>query len=180
MLPRKILFCTDFSQSSRPAGRCAREYAKALEADLQVLHVIESWEGYPTLEDRFKEDVQKIIQSVEESVNAELELWGKEFSQDLQAVSIESRMGVPAREIVRLAVEKSVDLIVVGTRGRTGLKHVLLGSVAENVLKTAHCPVLVVRAERPAEEEGTRSATSFLGGENDSATDSVHDSRGFF
>lgn len=146
MIPRRILFCTDFSENSRRAGRYARLYAEAFKADLLLFHVIQSWEGFPTYEDRFKEEVRKLVQSVEESVVAELTVWAEEFSLDLERVTTLSRMGIPFREIVRLADEQSVDLIVMGTLGRTGLKHVLLGSVAENVLKLANCPVLVVRS----------------------------------
>jgi nucleotide-binding universal stress UspA family protein len=152
MIPRRILFCTDFSENCRSAGRCALAYAKAFGADLLLLHVIQSWEGFPTYQDRFNADIQKIIRSAEESVHAELAIRADEFSQDLEEVITHSRMGIPAREIVRLAEEQSVDLIVMGTRGRTGLKHVLLGSVAENVLKIASCPVLVVRAGSETEE----------------------------
>lgn len=146
MIPKKILYCTDFSENSRIAGRYAQAYAKAFSSDLLVLHVIQSWEGFPSYQDRFKDDIQQIIRKAEESVAAELTLLGDEFSQDAKAVATFSRMGIPAREIVRLADEESVDLIVMGTRGRTGLKHVLLGSVAENVIKISRCPVLVARA----------------------------------
>jgi len=152
MIPERILYCTDFSENSRPAGRFAQEYAKAFGADLHLLHVIQSWEGFPTYQDYFKDEVRKIIQSVEQSVLAELGAWADEFSQNLENVTTHSRMGIPAREIVHLADEQSIDLIVMGTRGRTGLAHVLLGSVAENVLKTANCPVMVVRAGSQAEE----------------------------
>jgi nucleotide-binding universal stress UspA family protein len=55
------------------------------------------------------------------------------------------RIGVPFLEIVKLAKEKEVDLIVMGTHGRTGLAHALIGSVAERVVHHAHCPVLTVK-----------------------------------
>jgi nucleotide-binding universal stress UspA family protein len=152
MTPRRILFCTDFSENSRSAARFALEYAKAFRADLLLLHVIQSWDGFPSYEDRSNADIQKIIKTAEESVHSELGIWADEFSRYLERVSTHTRMGIPAREIVRLADEQSIDLIVMGTRGRTGLSHVLLGSVAENVLKTAKCPVLVVRAGSETEE----------------------------
>ena len=53
--------------------------------------------------------------------------------------------GVPAKEIVEFAEKKKADLIVMGTTGKTGLERILLGSVAERVIKNAHCPVLVVK-----------------------------------
>jgi nucleotide-binding universal stress UspA family protein len=63
---------------------------------------------------------------------------------------VETAAGNPADAIVRLAEERNVDLIVMGTHGRTGLQHVLLGSVAEKVVRLAPCPVLTVRHGRPA------------------------------
>ena len=57
------------------------------------------------------------------------------------------RAGVPWREIVHLAAEEHADMIVMGTQGRTGLEHLLLGSVAERVVRTAPCPVLTVRPD---------------------------------
>lgn len=85
------------------------------------------------------------------SVHSQLAIWADEFSRYFEPVSTHTRMGIPPREIVRLAAELSVDLIVLGTRGRTSLKHVLLGSVAENVIKIANCPVLIVRAGKASE-----------------------------
>ncbi len=54
-------------------------------------------------------------------------------------------MGIPAVEIINAAKEKGVDLIVMGTHGRTGIAHVVIGSVAENVVRKSHCPVLTVK-----------------------------------
>lgn len=146
MIPKKILYCTDFSKNSRTAGNYAVEYAKVFEAALMVLHVIESWEGFPTSQDRLKADIDRLIRSSEKLANAELTEWSDQVIQGVERVSTHVRMGIPAREIVLLANEQAVGLIVMGTRGRTGLKHILLGSVAENVIKTAQSPVLVVRS----------------------------------
>mgnify|MGYP000990101724 CR=1 FL=1 len=134
MIPKKILYCTDFSENSRAAGNYAVEYAKAFEADLMVLYVIESWEGFPTFQDRLKADIVRLIRSSEKLANAELKEWADQVIQGVERVSTQARMGIPAREIVLLANEQAFDLIVMGTRGRTGFKHVLLGSVAENVI----------------------------------------------
>jgi nucleotide-binding universal stress UspA family protein len=68
---------------------------------------------------------------------------------------VEVAAGHPADTIVRLARERAADLIVMGTHGRTGLQHVLLGSVAEKVVRLAPCPVLTVR-HRPGTAEGQR------------------------
>jgi len=63
-----------------------------------------------------------------------------------------SRMGIPANEIVRLADEESMELIVMGTHGWTGFKHLVLGSTAENVVRSANCPVLTVKSSAQAED----------------------------
>jgi len=60
-------------------------------------------------------------------------------------VTTEVSVGNPARTIAKIAAERGADLIVMGTRGRGGFAHLLLGSVAERVIRTAHCPVLTVR-----------------------------------
>jgi len=70
----------------------------------------------------------------------------EEFATMLKEVKTYSRVGVPAEEIVRLAAEEAIDLIVMGTHGWGGFRNMVLGSVAHNVLRTASCPVLVVRS----------------------------------
>jgi universal stress protein A len=144
MIPKKILFCTDFSENSERACRCAAEYSKAFGADLTVIHVIESWAGFPV--DR--EDVLGVVHKMEETANNRLELLAKELGTKNGNMKTHSTIGVPAEDIVLAAKQEHADLIVMGTHGWTGVRHLLLGSVAEKVLRTAGCPVLVVR---PAE-----------------------------
>lgn len=75
----------------------------------------------------------------------------------VEAVRIEVVAGDPASEILRRARTHGIDLVVVGTHGRTGLKHLVLGSVAERVVRQAPCPVLVVRSKEPGAIEAERS-----------------------
>jgi len=146
MIPQEILFCTDFSENSLPARQCALEYARAFGASLAIVHVIDPWAGIPACYvGNIPMDMTQVVDSITTSVNADLAAMNEAFSQVLKKVKTHSRLGFPADEIVRFAVEESIDLIVMGTHGRRGLRHVLLGSVAENVLRTANCPVLVVR-----------------------------------
>jgi nucleotide-binding universal stress UspA family protein len=93
-----------------------------------------------------KADIDRLIRSSQKMANAELKEWADQVIQGVERVSTHARTGIPAREIVLLANEQAVDLIVMGTRGSSGLKHILLGSVTENVIKTAKTPVLVVRS----------------------------------
>ena len=74
----------------------------------------------------------------------------REYAPVVKEVKTYCRNGMASERIVALAQQESVDLIVVGTHGRTGVKHLVMGSVARSVLKTAHRPVLIV--EGPAEK----------------------------
>jgi nucleotide-binding universal stress UspA family protein len=147
MHTRKILFCTDFSENSIPARHRAVEYAKAFGAHLSVLHVVNpSPLGYPLFEDRIPVDMGALLDTIQKSVGEELELVVKECGPDLKEVKAYYRVGEAASEIVQFAEEESIDLIVMGTHGWTGLKHLVLGSTAENVVRKANCPVLTVKA----------------------------------
>ncbi len=148
MIPGKILFCTDFSENSRPAWELAVEYAKTFGAQLLILHVID-YEKFPGYVD-WGEKLREILGNVERSAKERLQSMVQECAQMVKAVKTYCRTGMSAREIVALAREESVDLIVVGTHGRTGVKHLVMGSVARSVLKTAHRPVLIM--EGPGEK----------------------------
>lgn len=149
MVPKRILLCTDFSANSGPAKKLAVDYARTFCAKLVVLHVIDTWAGFPAYEGRIPIDVSQVVRSMESAARADLEEMAAQLKTVLGEVETHSRFGVPAQEIVRMAAEESVNLIVMGTHGWTGLKHVMLGSVAENVVRTASCPVLIVRPEIP-------------------------------
>jgi len=146
MVPAKILFCTDFSENSESAQRYALDYAKALSSRLLVLHVVDLWAGVPAYDEGVYVYVREAIARLEETARARLEELQKTCSESIEDVATLCRTGIPAEEIVRVAEEQEAGLIVMGTHGWTGLKYVLLGSVADKVLRTAQCPVMVVRA----------------------------------
>ncbi len=147
MIPKKILFCTDFSENSRPARDYALDYAKAFGSEVLILHIINSSQiGYPSLEEGVPVDIRSALESIRDSVSKALEIMAQECGKEVPAVSTYSRVGTPAYEIARFADEQSVGLIVMGTHGWTGFKHLVMGSTAENVVRTASCPVLTVRS----------------------------------
>lgn len=147
MIPKTILLCTDFSENSVPARVCAITYAKAFAAKLIIFHVVNSrLVGYPSFEDRVTVDMALLKTNIEMGVQEELELLANDCRLELKEVDAQFRSGAPAEEIVQFADEQSADLIVMGTHGWTGLKHLVLGSTAENVVRSAHCPVLTVRS----------------------------------
>ncbi len=152
MIPKKIVFCTDFSGNSVSAGEYAVDFAKLFGAELVILHVVNSSRlGFPAFEPGVPFDLQQVLVSIEESVKSALARLAEESGQKGVQVKTVSRLGVPAGEIVQLADEEHADLIVMGTHGWTGFKHLVLGSTAENVVRTAACPVLTVKSAVEAE-----------------------------
>jgi nucleotide-binding universal stress UspA family protein len=146
MAVKKILFCTDFSENSEAARKHAVEYAEAFGAELLIVHVIDSWAGFPTYGDWVGDEIERFLTRVEQSAKDRLDTVARQCSPSVKEVKTFCRLGLPAEQIVNLAQEVSADLIVTGTHGRTGVKHLLLGSVARNVLRMAHRPVLVVES----------------------------------
>jgi nucleotide-binding universal stress UspA family protein len=119
---REILVATDFSDEAEAALRCAIEYARRFGARLHLLHVFSQGEV----------EVTRLLADA-----AALAAPGV-------PVIVSSTGGDPAEEILRYAQRHPIDLIVVGTHGRSGFSRVLLGSVAERVLRGARRPVLTV------------------------------------
>ncbi|MBI4965714.1 MAG: universal stress protein [Desulfomonile tiedjei] len=149
MVPKKILFSTDFSENSTAARQCAVDYAQAFASELAILHVINSSQiGYPSLEEEVPLDIRSALEGIQKSVDKALELIGAECRRGLKSVRTYSRVGIPASEIVRFAREEKMQLIVMGTHGWTGIKHLIMGSTAENVVRKATCPVLTVRSSQ--------------------------------
>jgi type II secretory ATPase GspE/PulE/Tfp pilus assembly ATPase PilB-like protein/nucleotide-binding universal stress UspA family protein len=139
--PHSILVPCDFSPASDAALDQACQLAIAFQADLMLLHVISEKSRIRTA----AETNADLRRHAEEQLLRLLDARSSLQVKPRFAV----REGVPAREIVRCANEENIDLIVIGTHGRTGLAHVALGSVAEKVLRAAVSPVMVVRAQAP-------------------------------
>jgi universal stress protein A len=142
---RRILVPTDFSDCALPAVRYAAELADKFAAELILLHVV-------------PDTVLALPDAVMPTPTPMADLdaltdAGKEgLSNLIAAEKLESRhprpevrIGSPAQEIIAAAKDLHVDLVCIGTHGRGGLARVLLGSVAEHVLRQAPCPVLTVR-----------------------------------
>ncbi len=139
MNARRILFATDFSPPSEAALEHASSLARDQSARLLIVHV---------------EEPASIYGAGEYSVPPPSAPARRELARLLaQVVPTQGDvpythrllLGDPAREIIRLAEEESVDLIVMGTHGRTGLVRLLMGSVAQTVVRRAGCPVLTVK-----------------------------------
>jgi nucleotide-binding universal stress UspA family protein len=141
----RILVPTDFSPNSREATAWAADLAGRYRASITLVHVYQPVsmilpEGFVL---KSAEDIAELLASL----NAALAEAKDQLAAAAPGLEVDATLlqGAPFAEIVRHARENGFDLIVVGTHGRTGLKHALLGSVAEKVVRKAHCPVLTVR-----------------------------------
>ena len=140
----KILCPTDFSEPSRRALAVASELAREAGGSLTVCHF---WEVTPYVLGGEAPVWPTLYADVAASAERKLAEWKREADQlGAPLVSTVLGQGAPWDSIVTLlARDPAFDLVVMGTHGRSGLKHVLLGSVAEKVVRHAPCPVLVVR-----------------------------------
>src|SRR5437899_2736263 len=154
---KNILYATDFSSHSNQAYFHAVALAEGHGASLTILHVCQA---RPVI---MGEGMMPAIGVESEDVD----YWRRQLEQirpvndgiEVRHVLLE---GSPAEEIIRYATEQAMDLIVMGTHGRTGLERLLMGSVAEQVVREAKCSVLVVKLPRgvPVAE---RSAVAVAG-----------------
>ena len=143
MLPwRHIVLATDFSSCSEQATDAAIELAEKFEAALTVVHALEYPTYVYTAEAFTPVDLlAPLEQGAEKALAQALERVRKKIPR---AQSI-LRRGSPALEVVAVAKEVKADLLVIGTHGRRGPTHFLLGSVAERVVQHAQIPVLTIR-----------------------------------
>jgi universal stress protein A len=141
---RRILAPTDFSELSMQGLKSALEWAEAFGAKLLLLYVVEpppypvegivpSHLGATMLDDLERQATNDLAQMLSETQASKMD------------VARRVVVGIPYRKIVDVAEEEKIDLIVMTTHGRTGLSHLMMGSVAEKIVRTAPCPVLTIR-----------------------------------
>lgn len=142
MIKMKTILCPiDYSKGSLTALDYAMHIALRETAKLYLIHVIDIryLEGYAPLEvaDPDSETINRVKKELNEHVPEDVR----------KKIDVESivTVGIPVLEIINTTKEKEVDVIVMGTHGRTGIAHVIMGSVAENVVRRAPCAVLTVR-----------------------------------
>lgn len=129
---------------SDPARAAVEEAVTSFpEADITVLHVIEVTPG--TYGDEVIHDFQRILELRKENAERLFETAREIAAEHDTEIRTETEIGSPRRQIVAYAEEEEVDHIILGSHGRTGLSRVLLGSVAESVVRRAPMPVTVVR-----------------------------------
>ena len=139
---KAILFPTDFSESAVYAWQYAITLAKEFKAVLYVLHVLElpPAESFPSRAAR-----ERAVRELRRKGEARLATWVQGHGLKRSQLRPLTAWGTPTDEILATAKETRADLIVMATHGRTGLAHLLVGSVAEKVVRLSPCPVLTVK-----------------------------------
>jgi len=147
-----VLFCTDFSENSDYAFEFAYGIAKRDEGLLYILHVLpdnphQAFAGnYIT-----KEDLEKIRKSIGEDLdNKYREHYVEKIENEIK-FEIVTKSGRGEKEILKFAKKENVDIIVMGTHGKTGIEHVFFGSVAEKVIRNSTLPVFIIPCKKKIE-----------------------------
>ena len=151
---KKVLFCTDFSDNADYAFDFAYGIAKRDEGLLYILHVM-PYNSNQVYAESFitSEDLRKIQKAVEEDIaNNYKERYEKKIENGVSYEFV-TKSGREDEEILEFAKKEKIDLIVMGTHGRTGIEHVFFGSVSEKVLRHSPIPVFVI----PCKEKLERS-----------------------
>jgi nucleotide-binding universal stress UspA family protein len=149
---KNILVATDFGACSKHALDYGRDLARTFGATLHVIHVVDDVFGrHLSMAGSFV-DPSRLQRELEAAARKQLDerLAG---GGHVTTVAVMRTSSTPAAEIVAYAKDAAIDLVVVGTHGRGGFAHMLLGSVAERVARTAPCPVLTVSAPEEEREE---------------------------
>jgi nucleotide-binding universal stress UspA family protein len=141
---KKILCPIDFSEASREALRAAVEVARRFGGELTLFHAY-PLPGYTLPEGTVLPNAE-MLQALADETQAMLEKWKAEaMAMGAAQVAIDKSVGEPATAILDAAEAGKFDLVVVATHGRTGFAHMILGSVAERVVRRCPAPVLTVR-----------------------------------
>ncbi len=139
---KKILCPIDHSDCSKEALKYAVSFAMKDEAKLYLLHIIDIRsfsEGLDAMSKQIPDE-----ETLEQLRTKLLDCIPEEIRDDMEVEAIVTQ-GIPFAEVISTAKEKEIDMIVIGSHGRTGISHMMLGSVSEKVVRKAPCPVLTVR-----------------------------------
>lgn len=148
---KRILCPVDFSDLSLNALKFAVELAAKFQSELHLLHIFEGYDAISLNPEVAVTPMLEWLPKLRKVCQEKLaELPAPELAAKCSGIVRANREGPAIHEILEYAGHEKVDLIVLATHGRTGLKHLLMGSVAENVVRGAKCPVLTIRGTEPA------------------------------
>jgi nucleotide-binding universal stress UspA family protein len=153
----RILVPIDFSRDADAAFAYALDLAKAMGASVSLVHIVED----PVAAGVWSSEIYTAeIAGLQINLVKDAEQRLREYAAAKDpAITTEVRTGHAAREVLDYAKAQGIDLIVMGTHGRTGLAHVVMGSVAERVVRLAPCPVLTLRADTVTAPAAMRKAS---------------------
>jgi nucleotide-binding universal stress UspA family protein len=154
VIPKTILAATDFSPTADKAAKVARDLCRRFGAHLRMLHVVVVLDDVH-LEKEHRRHLDELMASTDETRRTVMEN-DAESRTGIEITSHLVRGIAPGETIVESATSLGCDLIVLGTHGRRGLSHLLLGSVAERVVRTSKVPVLTVRSDAAINPDGLR------------------------
>ena len=146
ILLKHILVATDFGEASSVALSYGRELARTFGATLHVVHAVDLLAARLPMTQGHGYDLDRLQKEVEESARTSLaELVTEDDRTKLGAREAVVASLSPSDAILDYARDKTIDMIVIGTHGRSGISRLVMGSVAEKIVRTAPCPVLTVR-----------------------------------
>ena len=153
---KTLLVATDFSEASEHAMEHAHALAHSLGARLHLLHVVPGPVPASAWSEHDAYDLAALSERLRTQAEQEIAKRARSFGD--VAVTTEVVIGSPAAAIAATAAKRGIDMIVMGTHGRSGFSHLVVGSVAERVVRSAPCPVLTIR--QPMTERDERAVAN--------------------
>jgi len=143
---KQVVVATDFGEAAEAALSYGREFARTFGAKLVLLHVVEDVLTRPFAAEAFTTSYPQLQQEIEAASKEQLDAaLTDDDRRTLSAEAVMLRSNQPADAIAAYAAERNADILITGTHGRGAVAHMLMGSVAERLVRTAPCPVLTVR-----------------------------------
>jgi nucleotide-binding universal stress UspA family protein len=156
MVPiHRILVPTDFSEPAEAALKWAATLAKEFDSRVHLLHVVPEPYAYPWGTELSSLPLNEILAQSEEAARQRLGELATEIGLAADRVTITAMVGTPVDQIITTIKEDKIDLVVLGTHGRGPVGHLLLGSVAERVVRRSPVPVLTVHGDLPPATSGS-------------------------
>ena len=154
MIPiKRILVPTDFSDPAAAALRLATSFAQDMNARLYLVHVVPEPYAYPWGTEMSAFPINDVLAQSEEGARQHLNSLAAETGLPADRVVTQALVGTPVDQVLEMVKEHQIDLIVLGTHGRGLVGHLLLGSVAERVVRRSTVPVLTVHGDWPGEQK---------------------------